>query len=55
VFTAATRNSIVGPGTVSISGIALADVSFGETRGLEMRLNASNALNTVQYSSVTPQ
>jgi hypothetical protein len=48
----APRNSILGPGTVSISGSLSRTLSFGETRGLEMRLNANNALNTVQYSGV---
>jgi hypothetical protein len=52
VYGSASRNSIVGPGTVSISGSLSRTISFGETRGLEMRLNATNALNTVQYSGV---
>jgi hypothetical protein len=52
VYGSSSRNSIMGPGTVSISGSLSRTISFGETRGLEMRLNASNALNTVQYSSV---
>jgi hypothetical protein len=48
----ASRNSIELPGTVSLSGSLSRNISLGETRGLEMRLNANNALNTVQYSSV---
>ena len=52
VYGTASRNSIVGPGTVSISGSLSRTISFGETRGLEMRINASNALNTVQYSGI---
>jgi trimeric autotransporter adhesin len=48
----ASRNSIVLPGTVSISGSLSRSFSLGETRNLEMRLSASNALNTVQYSGV---
>jgi hypothetical protein len=51
----ASRNSIEMPGTVSISGSLSRTISFGETRGLEMRLNANNALNTVQYSGVDTQ
>ena len=48
----ASRNSIELPGTVSLSGSLSRTISFGETRSLEMRLNANNALNTVQYSGV---
>ena len=48
----ASRNSIVMPGTVSISGSLSRTISLGETRNLEMRITASNALNTVQYSGV---
>jgi hypothetical protein len=51
----ASRNSIEMPGTVSLSGSLSRNISFGETRGLEMRLNANNALNTVQYSGVDTQ
>jgi hypothetical protein len=48
----ASRNSIEMPGTVSISGSISRTVSFGGTRSFEARLNANNALNTVQYSGV---
>ena len=48
----ASRNSIELPGTVSLSGSLSRTISFGETRSMEMRLNANNALNTVQYSGV---
>ena len=48
----ASRNSIELPGTVSLSGSISRTISFGETRSMEMRLNANNALNTVQYSGV---
>jgi hypothetical protein len=48
----ASRNSIELPGTVSINGSLSRTISLGDTRGLEMRLNANNALNTVQYSGV---
>jgi hypothetical protein len=53
VYGDAPRNSIVGPGTVSINGSISRTISFGETRGLEMRLNANNALNTVQYAGIS--
>jgi hypothetical protein len=48
----ASRNSIVMPGTVSINGSLSRTISLGETRNLEMRITAGNALNTVQYSGV---
>jgi hypothetical protein len=48
----ATRNSIELPGTVAVSGSLSRTVSFGGTRSLEFRVNANNALNTVQYSGV---
>jgi hypothetical protein len=51
----ASRNSIELPGTVSISGSLSRTISLGETRGIEMRLNANNALNTVQYAGVGTQ
>jgi hypothetical protein len=49
----ASRNSIELPGTVSINGSLSRTVSFGETRSLEVRVSANNALNTVQYSGVS--
>jgi trimeric autotransporter adhesin len=55
VYGNASRNAIELPGTVSLSGSLSRTISFGETRGLEMRLNATNALNTVQYSGVSTQ
>ena len=51
----ASRNSIEMPGIVSISGSLSRTVSFGETRSLEARISANNALNTVQYSGVSTQ
>jgi len=51
----ASRNSIELPGTVSISGSLSRTVSFGETRSLEARISANNALNTVQYGGVSTQ
>ena len=41
------------PGTVSISGSLSRTISFGGTRSFEARINANNALNTVQYSGVS--
>jgi hypothetical protein len=51
----ASRNSIELPGTVSINGSLSRTISLGETRSIELRLNANNALNTVQYSGVSTQ
>jgi hypothetical protein len=51
----ASRNSIELPGTVSINGSLSRTISFGDTRSLEARITASNALNTVQYSGVSTQ
>jgi hypothetical protein len=51
----ASRNSIQLPGTVSISGSLSRTITFGGTRSFEARINASNALNTVQYSGVDTQ
>jgi hypothetical protein len=51
----ASRNSIEMPGTVSVSASLSRTVSFGETRSLEFRFNASNVFNTVQYAGVYTQ
>jgi hypothetical protein len=51
----ASRNSIELPGTVSINGSLSRTFTLGETRSLEARITASNALNTVQYSGVSTQ
>lgn len=48
----ATRNSIELPGTVSVNGSLSRTVTLGETRSIEMRINANNVFNTVQYSGV---
>ena len=48
----ASRYSIPGPGTVSLSASLSKTVRFSETRTFEMRATASNPLNTVQYSGV---
>jgi trimeric autotransporter adhesin len=51
----ASRNSIELPGTVSINGSLSRTIPLGETRSIEARITASNALNTVQYSGVYTQ
>ena len=51
-FGTASRNSIEGPGTVSINMSLGRTVSFGGTRSFEARMQASNVFNTVQYSGI---
>lgn len=48
----ASRNSIVGPGTVQNNMSISRTQSFGGTRSMEVRTNLNNVFNTVQYSSV---
>lgn len=51
-FGTASRNSIEGPGTVSLNASLSKTVSLGETRSFEARITANNALNMVQYSGI---
>jgi hypothetical protein len=51
-FGTASRNSIEGPGVVSVNSSLSRTFGFGETRSLETRLTASNVFNTVQYSGI---
>ncbi len=51
-FGTASRNSIEGPGVVSVNSALSRTFGFGETRSLEARLTASNVFNTVQYSGI---
>jgi hypothetical protein len=46
------RNSIQLPGTATFNGSLSRTVPLGETRSIEFRLNATNALNMVEYNSV---
>ncbi len=48
----ASRNSIAGPGTVSINASLSKTVQLGTTRSFEMRATAANVFNTVQYTGV---
>lgn len=48
----ASRNSIAGPGTVSVNATLSRTVQLGATRSLEMRATAANVFNTVQYTGV---
>jgi len=51
-FGTASRNSIEGPGTVAADMSLSRTVQLGSTRSFEARLTATNAFNTVQYSSI---
>ncbi len=51
-FGTASRNSIEGPGTVLADVSLSRTVQLGGTRTFEARLAATNAFNTVQYSSI---
>ena len=48
----ASRNSIPGPGTVSIDAALSKTIQLGTTRSFEMRAAAANVFNTVQYTGV---
>lgn len=51
-FGTASRNSIEGPGVVSVNASFSRSISFGETRSFEARMIAANVFNTVQYSGI---
>ena len=48
----ASRNSIEGPATVQLDMSLSRSFSFGNTRSLETRLTATNALNVVTFSGI---
>jgi hypothetical protein len=48
----ASRNSIPGPGTISVDGSLSKTIHVTETRTMELRATADNVFNTVQYSGV---
>ncbi len=48
----ASRNSIEGPGTVSVDASLSRTIEFAGTRSFEARVTASNVFNTVQYSGI---
>jgi hypothetical protein len=51
-FGTASRNSIQRPGTESVNAVLSRIVQLGDTRSLMFQLQASNALNLVQYSGI---
>ena len=52
VYGTASRNSIEGPGVVSVNSVLSRTVSLGDTRSLEVRMQANNVFNTVQYAGI---
>jgi hypothetical protein len=48
----ASRNSIQGPGVVSVNSSLSRTVQLGSTRSFEARVTANNVFNTVQYSGI---
>jgi UDP-N-acetylglucosamine enolpyruvyl transferase len=51
-FGTSMRNAIVGPGTRQLNGMLQRDIRIGGTRAMTLQVNATNLLNTVQWSSV---
>ena len=48
----ASQGSIEGPGTVAVSAALSRTVQFGGTNSMEVRMQATNVFNTVQYSGI---
>jgi trimeric autotransporter adhesin len=46
------RNSIIGPGAVILNLALAKDFAWGETQNFQVRWQASNALNTPQFTSI---
>jgi trimeric autotransporter adhesin len=51
-FGTAARNLIIGPGSHNLNMNLSKNVTFGRTRGVSIRVQANNVLNTVQFSSI---
>ncbi len=51
-FGSASRNMIIGPGSRLLNAQISRDVRFARTRVITIQLNATNLLNTVNYSSI---
>ena len=52
VYGTASRNSIEGPGVVSVNSVLSRTVQLGDTRSFEVRMQANNVFNTIQYQSI---
>ena len=51
-FGNATRNLIIGPGSHNLNMNVSKNVTFARNRGVKIRVQATNVLNTVQFSSI---
>jgi hypothetical protein len=51
-FGTAARNLIIGPGSQNLNMNLSKNVNFSRTRGVNIRVQASNVLNTVQFSTI---
>jgi outer membrane receptor protein involved in Fe transport len=51
-FGNAARNLIIGPGSHNLNMNLSKNVNFGRTRGVNIRVQATNVLNTVQFSTI---
>ena len=51
-FGNAARNLIIGPGSHNLNMNLSKNVTFGRTHGMSIRVQATNVLNTVQFSSI---
>ena len=51
-FGNATRNLIVGPGSHNLNMNLSKNVTFSRSQGATIRLQATNVLNTVQFSTI---
>lgn len=52
VYGTASRNSIEGPGVVSVNSSVSRTIALGDTRSFELRMLANNVFNTIQYSGI---
>ena len=52
VYGTASRNSIEGPGVVSVNSSLSRTFALGSTRSFETRVQANNVFNTIQYSGI---
>ncbi len=52
VYGTASRNSIEGPGVVSVNSVLSRTVQLGNTRSFEVRMQANNVFNTIQYAGI---
>ncbi len=52
VYGTASRNSIEGPGVVSVNSSLSRTFTLGSTRSFETRVQANNVFNTIQYAGI---